>query len=271
MLIKAECECAEVGKTVEYAVLRPTGNEDPKLPLLYALHGGGGSREYLDRVAPAVERAWSEGALPPFLAVTPSTPSYASYTNLRDGSERWEDALAGSFLRHVRDVHGASGERRLTMSCGFSMGGTGSLRLAFKHPDVFGAVAALSPGIQPVFDFGDIEPRDAFWRNNPEWLERAYGSPVDGAYWRANNPTSIAHDDPARLRHADLAIYLECGDADSFGLYRGVEFLHRVLFDEGISHEYRLVRGADHMGPTIPGRFLDALGFLAKAMAPPAA
>jgi S-formylglutathione hydrolase len=140
--------------------------------------------------------------------------------------------------------------------------------LAFKHPDVFGAVAALAPGIAPVLEFGDRSLGDRFWQS-PESLQGAFGSPIDEPYWRANNPTSIAHDFPGRLRDSGLAIYLECGDQDSFGVHRGAEFLHRILFDNGICHEYRLVRGADHVGATFPGRFRDALGFLAKVIAPP--
>jgi S-formylglutathione hydrolase len=268
MLINADFKCAEVSRPIAYAVLRPNGNDDAGLPLLYLLHGGGGSRDYLERVAPSLERAWADGALPPLVAVTPTTPAEAMYMNFRDGSERWEDALIGSFLRHVRDEHGASSEPRLTMTCGPSMGGVGSLRLAFKHPEVFAAVAALAPGIQPVLDFGELDLRELFWQK-PESLQWALGAPVDHALWRANNPTSIAHDDPGRLRDSGLAVYLECGDQDSFGIHRGVEFLHRVLFDNGISHEYRLVRGADHLGATFPGRFADALGFLAKVITPP--
>ncbi len=41
----------------------------------------------------------------------------------------------------------------------------------------------------------------------------------------------------------------------------GTEFLHRILFDAGLSHEYRLVRGADHLGETLGPRFQDAFGF----------
>jgi S-formylglutathione hydrolase len=268
MLIKASLACPEVPEPVEYAALRPDGNHGDALPLLYLLHGGGGSRDYLERVAPALERAWAEGSVPPLVAVTPTVADQTFYMNLHDGTERWEDALIGSFLDHVREAHGGSRERQLTMTYGPSMGGTGSLRLAFKHPDVFGAVAALEPGIQPALDFAEIDPRDLFWRT-PESLRRAFGHPTDDRHWRANNPASIVADGPGRLRDAGLAIYLECGDEDSFGLHRGAEFLHRILFDNGIRHEYRLVRGADHVGATLPGRFRDALAFLARVIAPP--
>jgi glycine/D-amino acid oxidase-like deaminating enzyme len=59
-----------------------------------------------------------------------------------------------------------------------------------------------------------------------------------------------------------LQIYIEVGDADMFHLDEGNEFLHRVLWDHGIAHEYRLVHGADHLGRTLPGRLRDGFRFL---------
>src|SRR6516225_9730700 len=37
----------------------------------------------------------------------------------------------------------------------------------------------------------------------------------------------------------------------------------------GISHEYRLVKGADHVGPSMGPRFLDALSFIGRQINPP--
>jgi S-formylglutathione hydrolase len=62
---------------------------------------------------------------------------------------------------------------------------------------------------------------------------------------------------------------LECGTEDCLYLYHGAEFLHRILFDRGIRHEYRLVRGADHVGWTLWPRFVDALAFLGRVLNPP--
>ncbi|NBC23902.1 MAG: hypothetical protein GVY21_10540 [Gammaproteobacteria bacterium] len=155
-----------------------------------------------------------------------------------------------------------------TLVGGISMGGMGSLRMAFKHPGRFAAVAALEPGIEPVLSFDEIELDDRFWRSRTLFEER-YGKPVDRAYWQANNPASIVVDRAAAIRDSGLEIYLEVGDQDSFNLHRGTEFLHRLLFDNGISHGYRLIAGADHLGATLPSRFLYAFAELDQALAPP--
>ncbi|MCI3135381.1 hypothetical protein [Phenylobacterium aquaticum] len=52
-------------------------------------------------------------------------------------------------------------------------------------------------------------------------------------------------------------------------LTQGAEFLHRILFDAGVGHEYRLVHGADHVGPSLAPRILDALAFIGRQIEPP--
>jgi S-formylglutathione hydrolase len=42
-----------------------------------------------------------------------------------------------------------------------------------------------------------------------------------------------------------------------------------VLFDAGISHEYRLVKGADHVGAWLAPRSLDAFAFIGRQLNPP--
>jgi S-formylglutathione hydrolase len=250
-------------KPVEYAALLPDPAPE-RLPLVYFLHGGNGSRDFLGDTRGLFDRAWADGTLRPCVVVTVSA-GRSFYMDYRDGSERWETLLAGPFLDHVRQRFGTSTGRRDTAVVGISMGGMGGLRLAFKHPDVFGTAVALEPGIEPVLAFRDIEWQDRFWRDD-SLFHQIYGSPVDEAYWAENHPATIASRRPKSL--AEVAIYLECGDQDSFGLHRGTEFLHRVLFDAGISHEYRLVKGADHLGRTLPGRFADAIKFLAGSLDP---
>jgi S-formylglutathione hydrolase len=262
----AELQTDLVPDPLEYAALLPGDGDDGDLALIVLLHGGNGSRDLLAQMQPAIERAWAAGTLPPAVVVTPSCRR-SFYMNFRDGTERWEDAVIGPLLETARSEYGASTAPDRTAIAGISMGGMGALRIAFKHPDLFTAVAAMEPGIEPALSFGDIAIEDRFWRDD-SLFERIYGSPVDEAYWAANNPANIARDDPQRLRSSGLAIAIECGDLDSFGLHRGTEFLHRILFDADVPHDYHLVRGADHLGRTIGPRFAQMLAFVGQALAP---
>lgn len=92
------------------------------------------------------------------------------------------------------------------------MGGMGTLRIGIKHPEMFGGIAALEAGIEPILHWKDMRPRDRFYRDDSV-IEAAF----DPQYWEANNPASIAKADPKRLLRSGLAIYIDaagrCGPA----------------------------------------------------------
>lgn len=238
---------------------------DKRYPLLLLLHGGNGSERDLARFAPIIDEAIRDRRIPPLVVAMPSARR-SLYMDYRDGSERWETFMLTELLPRLRASLAISPERADTFVGGWSMGGLGSLRLAFKHPDVFAAVAALEPAVEPVLAWGDIGPRVKFWRSDDVYRQ-VFGTPVDTAFWAENNPATIAHQAPRRL--LDLGVYLDVGDQDLLYLNQGVEFLHRVLFDAGVAHEYRLVQGGEHVGPSLAPRLSDALGFIGRRIAPP--
>ncbi len=257
-----------VPSPVEYAVIAPDGYRDMRnLPLVLNLHGGGGSRARLLQQAELWQRLWQSDAIPPAVVVMPSVTPRGFYMNFKDGSERWEDFLVHEFIEHLHDTLPVSKNPKRTFLTGVSMGGMGSLRIAFRYPERFGAVAALEPGIEPVLRYADVLPKHRFWRDDAV-MEQAFGKPVDEAYWAANNPATMATQNADKLRASGLQIYLEAGDEDQFWLYEGAEFLHRTLWDLRIKHEYHLVRGADHVGPSMGERMDEAIRFLFRSYNP---
>ena len=148
------------------------------------------------------------------------------------------------------------------------MGGMGSLRMAFKRLDLFGAVVSMEPGIEPAYAWKDVKLEDKFWRA-PALLEERFGKPFDEAYWAANNPATIVRDNAQAVKASGIAIYIEVGSEDAFGLDRGTDFLHRTLYENGIRHEYRYVYGADHVGNSMNARIRDGLAFLKRITTPP--
>ncbi len=266
--ILAETTTSLVPSPVEYAVIAPDGFQKMQnLPLVLNLHGGGGNRDGLSRQANQWQALWESGTIPPAIVVMPSVTARGFYMNFKNGSERWEDFIIGPFLEHLRKTYPITNQPKRTFITGVSMGGMGSLRIAFKHPDQFGAVAALEPGIEPILRFADMLPKHRFWRSD-ELLETAFGKPIDEAYWAANNPATIARDQAEVIRDSGIQIYLEAGDEDQFWLYEGAEFLHRILWDARIKHEYHLVRGADHVGPSMNERLNEAIRFLFRYHSP---
>jgi len=252
-----------------------------RYPLLIQLHSGGGSNKDMENfrslsvgggMGALLDQAIENGLVAPMVSVMPSA-GRAFYMNFRDGSQKWEDFVMKDLLPYMRKNFNVVQGREGTFITGISMGGMGSLRMAVKYPEVFQAVASQEPAIEPALAYDDITLRDKIGRPDGAGLQdrillkRIYGDPIDKDYWAANNPATIIAKDPSRL--LGLGIYLEVGDQDLFYIDQGTEFVHRVLFDAGISHEYRLVKGADHVGASLVPRSLDAFAFIGRQLNPP--
>lgn len=251
------------------AIYRPPGYDRQRAepyPLLLFLHGGNGSERDLLYFKAVFDAEIISGRLPPMVIATPSGRR-SLYMDFRDGSQRWESYILSDVLPLLQRSEHVAQDRARTFIGGVSMGGLGALRIAFKHPQLFAAVTALEPAVEAMLTWRGVGPETRFWR--PETvLHPIFGEPIDPGYWEANNPATIASRDPNRL--LDLRVYLEVGDQDMLFLYEGVEFLHRVLFDARLAHEYRLVHGADHVGPSLLPRMAEALGFIGRQFSPPA-
>lgn len=269
-LVMAETKTDLIPNPVPYAVLLPDGYKESAqpLPLLIMLHGGGGSRDMLASFKPMFEELWQSGRLSKMIVTAPSTTSRGFYMDRKDGKERWESFIIGPYRELMEKTYHASTNPKEHFLTGISMGGMGTLRMGFKHPDMFGGIAALEAGIEPILHWKDMRPKDRFYRDD-SLFEAAYGKPVDPEYWEANNPASIAQKDPQRLIRSGLQIYIDAAGHDMFFLYEGNEFLHRLLYDNGVEHEYHLVEGADHVGRTVRTRMLEAVLFLNRVLNPP--
>ena len=249
---------------LEYAVWEPPGYKaGQKLSLIISLHGGGGSQKELESWVPLILEEMAKGDFPAAIWSMPSA-GRSFYMNAKDGSADWESVIVDEYIPAVMRQYGITDTNNVVIT-GISMGGMGGLRIAFKYPEKFGAVAVLAPAIEATFNWEALTISDTFYRK--DIYTKIFGDPVDPEYWEANHPTAIANVRPRSLD--DLNIYIEVGDVDSLKLYRGVEFLHRVLFDHGVEHEYRLVRGADHVGSEFMKlRFVNMLGFVNRHFNP---
>jgi S-formylglutathione hydrolase len=265
--VKAQLASRLVPSPVNYTAILPAGYEAAQdLPLLLALHGGDGIEGFSFFPA-TVEAAWSSGDLAPCVVVIVNS-GRSFWLDWKDGAQRWETFVMQELLPHLRSTFKVSQDARKLTLIGHSMGGLGGLRLAFKYPEQFAGVAALESAIEPTFDYGAMNVRNNFFRP-PALMEAYFGKPIDKAFWAANNPANLAVAHAARIKASGLQIYLDVGDRDILNTFDGVEFLHRVLWDHGIDHEYRLVRGGDHWGRTVPPRFRDGMRFLTRQVFTP--
>ncbi|WP_293376281.1 alpha/beta hydrolase-fold protein [Phenylobacterium sp. SCN 70-31] len=257
-----------VPSPVKVSVLLPAGRTPAQeLPLLLMLHGGGGDNGFLTQMRPTIEAAWAAGDFPPAAVATPDV-GRSLYMDFKDGSQKWETFIVTELVPELRRRYGLDARREATVVSGISMGGLGALRLGLNHPQVFGGLAALEAGIEPALDFDAVKMRNRFQRDDA-FFRKVFGDPVDTALWRRSNPANMVIANRQAILDTGLQIYVEAGDRDMFNLHEGVEFLHRVMWDHDVPHEYRLVRGADHLGRTIPPRVRDGLRFLDRQVLRP--
>jgi S-formylglutathione hydrolase len=257
---------------VPVAVLLPPGYEEASepLPLCLSLHGGGSSRDDVIAAQPLFEDLWQQGALEPMVVATASTGFLSWYLN-EPGGAQWETFIADEFLSHLTDQYHVRTDRDGTVMTGISMGGLGTLKIGFAHPERYLAIAAMEAGIEPGFTRDQSPLRSRVYiaaaaGTDDTTMDRLLGPEADAVLFEANAPAVRLRDNAHAIKASGMSIYLECGDYDALNLHDGNEFLHRLLWDLDISHEYHLVKDADHLGPSIGPRMIEAFTFLSKAL-----
>lgn len=247
---------------VDYATLMPDSLCPEDRPILLWLHGGGGSRRFLESCRSQFVECWADKSLPAMVVATPSA-GWSYYLDFSDGSQRWESFLLDEFVPQIRAQTGATGGPLYIG--GISVGALGALRIAFRHPHLVDGVVAIQPTLEAALRWGGVSARDRVLL--PESLRRRlFGEPVDEVFWKANHPTALAVANSSTIAAGDMAIYIECGDDDRTNVQYGCELLHRCLFDIGIAHEYRLSQHANHVGPSVGPRVASALRYLGRTL-----
>lgn len=268
-LVSLKIETTLVPSPATVDVLLPPGYErlSNPVPLLIWLHGGTSGKDYLgNHLQPFLEKAWSTGDLTPCVVVAPVTGA-SFYINWHDGSNQWDSFITGQLLETMRKKYRIKLDRASTVIAGSSFGGQGALRIAFRHPTLFAATAAVAPGFPAVLK---LEDWDISYFSDEVMADHAarFGNPVDRAFWRSTHPPTMVIDRAKELRESGLQILLEVGDEDANGNFRSVELLHRLLFDAAIEHDYHLHRGAAHVGRSKRWRYPEVFRFLTRVLDP---
>lgn len=211
-----------------------------RYPVLLFLHDGYGDVRTLERRGVAAELAarMSDGRMPEFLVVAPGA-SGSWFSDSQDGKRRWEEFLTGDLLRELEDRYrllpGKSG-RAIT---GISMGGFGAVKIALKHPDLFGAVSALSGALIPI-QWEDLE---RYGWSTRLTLKRVFGNRPDANTLAANDVWEILNE--THFERPPFEAHLRAGTEDFYGLDRVAAQFGTSLNEHGIPTEVVLEPG-DH-------------------------
>lgn len=230
------------------------------LPLCLFLFGGGGSAENLTSLAPVLNDHWRRDALQAMRIVCAGVPPWCFYLDHEDSGMAYESLVGDVLPRVARERYATTGATGIV---GISMGGRGALKIAFSRPHAYCAVAAVAPLMSPAFDERAVGARNRFFQS-PEFPDTLFGVDRDPVLLRSEAPAWRARRYRDEIVDARLGIWLDAGDRDVLNAHDGVEFLHRVLWELDVSHEYHLIKDADHVGPSIVPRLLAAFAWVGK-------
>lgn len=242
-----------LGQRVPYGVYLPKGyddeaNAEKRYPLVVWLHGMFEDHQRFQARggAPVLDRMVGDGSFPEAVFVCAEGSRNSFYINGID-SGRWEDSITEDLIAHVEANYRVRTERHQRVLMGVSMGGYGALKIALRHPQMFGVVAAHSAAVMPR-DASKLDERFPWlqrWGGAQRALGQIFGSPIQEEKWRAENVLAIVDElDPKEL--GGLKLYLDCGDQDRYGFQAPNEELHGMLEDKDVAHTWRLVEGGNH-------------------------
>jgi S-formylglutathione hydrolase FrmB len=251
---RVECKAvasATMRRDVRYCAILPPSYDSPdakarQYPVLYFLHGLGDNEQSLVNFGGwnLLENLQDTQRIGEYIVVTPDG-GRGFYVNSKDARNRYEDFFIREFLPAIEKRYRIRAVRAARGIGGFSMGGYGALRFAFKYPHLFASVSAHSAALYEAL------PRAV--ANSPRMQSRlamltgVFGSPLDAAFFEQQNPLTLARQAASGPRAAALRrlrIYFDCGDRDDYGFDAGAKALHDLLAAQRVEHEYHLYPGA---------------------------
>jgi len=143
------------GQKVSYLIYLPPDYETTarrRYPVVYWLHGIGGSQQGVPGMAERLTRAIEEGKTPAVIVVYVNGMIRSGWSN----SEFPVETVAiEELIPHVDATYRTIATREGRMIEGFSMGGSGAAKWGFKHPDLFGSISILDGALRSSDDAND--------------------------------------------------------------------------------------------------------------------
>ncbi len=240
LLLSRSFQSSALGGPMAYSIYLPSDREaDPgrRYPVVYLLHGVGDSERSYPKaggVEPTMDALVADGEIAPMIVVMPDGKRSWYVDSPENGP--YETAIVRDLIRHIEATYPAAGRSSARFITGHSMGGFGALRLAFKHPETFGAVAAMSAALWDRVDSGFELPDDL-----EGIFAGAFGDPFDAERFMAAHPRAYL----SKLEACECAppVYLTSGDDDYFHAYRSTFRLFTDLRRAGLKTELRITDG----------------------------
>ncbi|QGJ69275.1 Esterase [Planctomycetales bacterium 10988] len=222
------------GEKVSYLIYLPPGYEearDQRYPVVYWLHGIGGSQQGVPRMASRMTEAIRAGKLSPMIVVYVNGMIRSSYVDSKDGKMPVESVAIQELIPYIDANYRTIAKREGRMIEGFSMGGAGAAKWGLRHPEVFGSISIID---------GALHSGDPTTGRRGQSFQSIYGGDRD--YYEAHNPYKLVTKSAEQMK-GRTPIRIVTG---SRGLSTSNRQFHEHLRSHEIDCEFHVVEGAPH-------------------------
>ena len=162
------------------------------------------------------------------------------YLNQPSGNFNYEDMFIKELIPFIEKTYKVKDERKFRSIGGLSMGGFGALGYSMRHPETFATCVAYSAGLIPDDEIISYSQNEYDTYFSPIYGKGLVGKERLSKHWNENNPLVLA----TKISKEDLESvnwYVTCGDDDD--LLYGNSMLHKIFWNRGIKHQYRVYDG----------------------------
>lgn len=221
----------------EYAIYLPKSyntNPDKKYPVLYLLHGGGGSHKdwpEQGRLQGVANQLIDANEATDMIVVCPEAgKDFMNYFNNPDW--RYEDYFFQELIPYIETNYKVKAEKKSRAIAGLSMGGGGTIAYASHHPEMFCAAFAMSAYL--------YHQKELFWLNTDnDPIQKKIHQLVED-----NNCVKFVQNAYKSKIEAMKTVdwFVDCGD-DDFTIKPNLEFI-TAMHTAGIPIQVRIRDGA---------------------------
>lgn len=213
---------------VKNLVILPQGYSKTKqYPVVYLLHGYGGSQKTWMRIKPSLPQDISSLQM---IIVCPDGKNSWYWDSPINPKSQYETFVSKELIDFIDKKYSTIQSPKGRAITGLSMGGHGGLWLGIRHQDVFGACGSMSGGvdIRPFPNNWEMKKSIGDYKNNPSvWDEHTVINQI------------------SKIEPNSTQIIIDCGVNDFF--YEVNQKLHEKLLYHNIQHDY-IVRPGKHDG-----------------------
>lgn len=209
----------KMGIDIKNTIILPsTYTKDKEYPVLYLLHGHGGSNTTWMGTKNTLV---AEATKYEMIIVCPDAKNSWYWDSPNEQKSQYDTFVSNELISYIDTNYSTIKSPKGRAITGLSMGGHGGLWLGINHPDVFGACGSMSGGV-------DITP----FPNNWNMKDQLGGMKENKKRWDEHTVINQLH----KIEPYKLDIIIDCGYEDFF--FEVNEKLHEKMLYLNIKHDY---------------------------------